>query len=192
MTQPKATRAPTFSRTLKFGAGAGIGLTFIYASMFALYAVCRSSLTIGALTPPDISLFGTLAANAASINLASLATASLLALPMALLGMGTAVAIKWFISIFNPNRNSQRAMLIGLAVALGVVLAFQFSMQMLLGRPLNDLGVETYLFWFGLPGVLHMGAGAVGAWYLNHTIANVSVVTREVNHGRPEIYSGAG
>ena len=111
---------------------------------------------------------------------------------MALLGMGTAAAIKWLYEIFNPNRNIQRAMIIGLGTALGFVLALQFSVQTLLGRPLNDLGIATYLFWFGLPGLLHIGAGALGAWYLQCIVVNVPVVRTEVHYVSPKAYPRTG
>jgi hypothetical protein len=192
MILPKLTQGQTWSRTLQIGAGAGVGLTFAYAAVFALYAICRSSLNIWEMTPPEIGMFGTLAANAVSILLASLATACVLAPLMALLGMGTAAAIKWLDAIFNPNRNILRAMIIGVGAALVFVVIVDFGVQMLMGRSLNSLGVETYLFWFGLPGLVHIGAGAAAAWHLHRTIVNDPVVRREVNYVSPDAYTRAG
>jgi hypothetical protein len=149
----------------------GAGLTFAYALTFALYAVFRSSATIGAVTPPEVDMFGMLAANGASIVIASIATASLLASVMAVLGMSTALIINWLLALWNPHHVSGRAILIGAVAAFAVVALCQLGLHLALeaglGRSLFSLGAETYLFWVGLPGLLHIGAGALGAWRLN-------------------------
>jgi hypothetical protein len=161
------TLVPSWRKVLLTGAAAGTGLTFAYALLFALYAIVRSSASIWATIPPDINLLGTLSANAASITVASLATAVVLALVMALLGMGTAVVIKGLDSLFNPTHDSQRAILIGCGAALAFVLVCQFAVNMLMGGSLSSLGGETYLFWLGLPALIHIGTGAAGAWTMN-------------------------
>jgi hypothetical protein len=96
---------------------------------------------------------------------------------MALLGMGTALVINGLLARWNPHHTPGRASLIGLTASLGVValcqLALHLALEAGLGRSLFSLGAATYLFWFGLPGLLHTSAGALGAWQLNlcHTAA---------------------
>jgi hypothetical protein len=83
-------------------------------------------------------------------------------------------------------------MLIGLDTAFGFVVAFQFGVEIVWGHPLNDLGVATDLFWFGLPGELHMGAGALAAWYFQQTVVKDPVSRREINYGTPKSFTRAG
>jgi hypothetical protein len=90
---------------------------------------------------------------------------------MALLGMGTALVINGLLARWNPHHTPGRASLIGLTASLGVValcqLALHLALEAGLGRSLFSLGAATYLFWFGLPGLIQVCAGAVGAWQLN-------------------------
>jgi hypothetical protein len=163
----KFASGPTWRFIARTGAVAGVGLTFAYALVFALYATLQSSLTIWATTPTEVGRAATLAANGASILVASLAMALLLSTGAALLGSSTAVAINWLLNLLNTAGAPRRAIVIGLATALGVILLYHLALQVALGQPLFSLGVETYLFWFGLPGLIHLGAGAIGARRLN-------------------------
>jgi hypothetical protein len=129
-----------------------------------------------------VSLFGRLVANSASIALASYTTALLLAIPMAFLGMGTAFVAKWLDTIFNEECVPQRALIIGFGVALAIVLLFDLSLQWLVGRTFASLGLETYLFWFGLPGLLHIGGGIMAAWYVYHANNTFLVFRKEAHH----------
>jgi hypothetical protein len=189
MTQRKTNQTPSWQRTIQIGAAAGIALTVAYSSLFAFYAVCRSSLTIAATMSLDSNLFGTLAANATSIGLASTVTALALSPLTALLGIGTASMLKWLNALFNLHNSLPRTMFFGLASALTFVLAIEFVGQWLLGRSLNSLGLETYLFWFGLPGLVHIVAGVIGAWYFHHSIVNIPTVKTGVHYGSQRAYT---
>jgi hypothetical protein len=159
------------------GAGIAIGLTFAYALAFAAYAIFRVSLTVWTMTPTDISLFRSLTASATSITLAAMASALLQSLLTVLLGCATAALIKGLLASLNRQRNGWRAILIGLGSALLFVLVYQLTAQRLMGQPLYNLGVETYTFWFGLPGLIHIGAGIAGAWHLNRQAARKKVAS---------------
>lgn len=167
MTKPNVQQNPSWFRTLRTGATTGIVVTSVYAALFALYAILRTSATIAASIPFNMLLLGTLVANAMSIAIVSMAMATLLSVFTACLGMGTAATIRGLDALFNPSKSLQRTMLIGLAATLAIVLIVDFGAQTLLQRSLNSLGVETYLFWFGFPALLHIGAGLLGAWYLH-------------------------
>jgi hypothetical protein len=92
----------------------------------------------------------------------------------ALAGMVTAVGLNWLLAVLNPAHTPKRALLIGVGTTLGVVLIIQFALQAALAalqaaqdRPLPSPDMATYLFWFGLPSLIYICAGAVGAWQLN-------------------------
>lgn len=182
MIQPRPTLGLAWRNTIQTGAIIGIGLTLIYTSLFILYAIGRSTLTILAALPLNMSLLGTLVANSTSIAVASYAIALLLAIPMAFLGMGTAFVAKWLDSTFNKEHAPQRALISGFGAALAFVLLFDLSLQWLMGQTLASLGLETYLFWFGLPGLLHIGGGVAAAWYLYHTNNPFPVFRKEAFH----------
>jgi hypothetical protein len=171
MRNAQPTAGPLWWSVTLTGAVTGAGLTFTYALVFALYAVLRSSFVIWTLIPPEVDTLPTLAANGASIVVASIAAASLLAIAMALLGVGTAMIINWLLAVANSHHTPARAILIGATATIGIValcqLALHLALEAGLGRSLFSLGAETYLFWVGLPGLLHIGAGALGAWRLN-------------------------
>ncbi|MCC6454828.1 MAG: hypothetical protein IT328_07800 [Caldilineaceae bacterium] len=166
---------PTWHRVLQTGAQTAIGLTFAYALAFALYAIVRALPAIWITTPAENHLFGTLVANIASITLASLASALLLAPFTMLLGMATAALIEWLFILFNRQFDSRRALFIGLGAAAGFVFLLQLAVQLTIGQPLYNLSVETYIFWLGLPGLIHIGAGVVGAWFLNRATVSKEV-----------------
>jgi hypothetical protein len=105
---------------------------------------------------------------------ATLVTAAVVAIPMALAGMGTAIIVNWLLAVLNPTYTPNRALLIGLGTTLGIVLIVQsalhaalITLQAAQGRPLPSPDMATYLFWFGLPSLVYVCAGAVGAWQLN-------------------------
>jgi hypothetical protein len=162
---------PSWRSVALTGALTGIGLAFAYTLFFALYAVLRSSLTVGSLTPAEVGVVPTLVANGASILMAALATATLLAMVMAVIGMVTALLIGWLLALFNRNHLPVRALVIGAAAACVLSFACQLGVDILLelalGRSLFSLGAATYLFWFGLPALLHIAGGALGAGRLN-------------------------
>lgn len=186
--QQQPTR-PTWSRVLLTGAAAGFGLAMVYSQLFSCYAIVRSSIEIITISPGDISLGGSLLANAMSIALASTSSALLLGLFTALLGMMTAAAIKLLLRWFNRPHEGGRAILIGVAASLAIILAFQFSLRQLMGQPLANLGAETYLFWLGLPALVHIGAGAFGSWRLNHQIHPHTHMQTEKHHDKPNLHA---
>jgi hypothetical protein len=166
ITEKSTPRLPWYKVALA-GAAMGVGLTFVYALSFALYAVVRSSWTIWQWTPPDLGKGATLAANAASIVVASVATASLLAVVVALLSMITALLIALGLARWNPQQAQGRAIGIGVTTGLAVVVLGHVALSWALGRSLFSLGAATYLFWIGLPSLLYIGAGGGLAWRLN-------------------------
>jgi ABC-type spermidine/putrescine transport system permease subunit II len=190
MISPKAHFVPTWRRTLQMGALIGAGLTFGYAALFIFYAVMRSSWAIVSAMPPDLNLLGALIANTLALVIASLTIATVFSLFSAVLGVITAATIKALDSRFNPQASVRRAMLIALVATTGIVLGIDFLCQSALGRSLNSLGLETYLFWFGLPGLLQIGAAIVGARALHQTHTNTPVMRNEVLYVAPRSYSG--
>jgi hypothetical protein len=99
--------------------------------------------------------------------------------------MATAIALKWLLAVLNPYGASRRALLIGLLVPFGVVVLLQLALQTALNRPLFDLGGATYLFWFGLPGLVYIGASGLGALWLNRQLA--SGANRSTHAARPSM-----
>jgi hypothetical protein len=192
MTKPNVKYNSSWSRTLQTGAVTGIAVTFVYAGVFALYAIVRSSATIAVSMPLDISLIGTLVANAMSIAIASIATATLLSLFTACLGMLTAAVIKELVTLFNPHKSVQRSLFMALVASVAIVLFVDFGIQSLMQRSLNSLGLETYLFWFGFPALVQIGAGVVGAWYLHRSYIKNSLIGEEVHHVSAKAYSRTG
>jgi hypothetical protein len=166
MNANQAVSHPTGRAVARAGAAVGVGLTFAYALTFALYAIVRSSWTIWRWTPPDLGKLEALAANAASIVVASVASAGLLAVVVALLSMGTALVMAWALATWNAHQSTGRAILMGAATALVVVVVGQFTLSWALGRSLFSFGAATYLFWIGLPSLLYVGAGGVLARWL--------------------------
>jgi hypothetical protein len=75
-------------------------------------------------------------------------------------------------------------MLIGAVTALALVTLGQLALSLAIGRSLFSLGAATYLFWFGLPGLLHICAGAVGGWRLNlHSVARPHIASNRSMDG---------
>ena len=180
---------PSWSRVLWTGAATGFVLSLLYSQMFACYAIVRSSLELIATFPGENSLGGSLLANAMAIALATTSSGLLLGLFTALLGLATAAAIKLLLDWFNGQHENGRALLIGITASLGIILIFQFSLRQLIGQPLATLGVETYLFWLGLPAIMHIGAAVVGAWQLNHLNHPTTHIQTEKRHDKPKLHA---
>lgn len=158
-------------RVLWRGATLGIGLTYGYTILTALYATLRTSENLWWHTPPEVGRLATITANALSIVLAAVMTGTLLAVVIAVIGASIALLVYWLLRWINPARRMDRALLIGATVAILGALLEQFALRAALGRPLLSLGVETYLFWFGVPGLIQSGAAAAYAWRLNHLLS---------------------
>lgn len=157
----------SWPKTLRGAAAVGAALTLVYAQAFTVYAIMRSSLTISATDYIGAPMLPTLVANATTILLASASTALALCLLTAPLGMITGAAIKATLAWLNHGHSAGRSLWIGFAAALAVVVSLQFALGQAFHTPVTTFGAETYLFWFGLPGLLHICAGMAGAWYLN-------------------------
>jgi hypothetical protein len=177
---------PRWTTVTLVGGTTGVALAALYAQAFAIYATLRASMTIVIEMPPDSFMFGTLIANAASILLAAIAATLIVSLITAILGAFTALAVFGVNSWFNRPRAARRATFIGFGVALAVVLTFQLVVQRMMGQPLTALGIQTYLFWLGLPAILHLGAGTVGARYLNHISGRSPTTHNEVRYEKQE------
>lgn len=180
---------PTWSRVLWTGAATGFGLALLYSQLFACYAILRSSIEIVAIARGDVNLGGSLLANAMSVALASTASGLLLGPFTAVLGLVTAAIIRPLLARFNHPHETGRALMLGVVASLFIVLLFQISIRLILGHPLARLGSETYLFWLGLPAVVHIAAGAVGAWRLNHLIHPHPHMQTEQRHEKPNLHA---
>ena len=163
----------SWPKSLWAAAAVGAAVTLVYAQAFTVYAIMRSSLAISATDYSGAPLLPTLVANATTILLASAASALALCLLTAPLGMITGAAIKATLAWLNQSHSAIRSLWIGFAAALAVAFALQIVLGQLFHTPVTAFGVETYLFWFGLPALLHVCAGVAGAWYLNRQSATL-------------------
>jgi hypothetical protein len=144
-----------------------VGLTFAYALAFLLYAILRSSLTLAATVNPDAGLLYTLIANATSLLIAVLTITFLMVIVTAVLGIITAIAVYGLLSTLNAHKDPSRAVIIGSATCLGVVLLLNLTLQKALGFSWSAMGGEAYLFWLGFPSLIYIVAGGVSSWQLN-------------------------
>lgn len=146
----------SWSQAARHGAGAGVKMTLLYASVFILYALIRSTIELYSWPAPDAGTISTVLATAASLIIAALAI-SLLLLPLsALAGIGTSLLLHLLLP-----RNSRRFSIAGtLVISLVVAFAIADTVQLILlpaiGFQPFDLPFETWVFWFGLPTLLYV------------------------------------
>lgn len=150
------------------GALTAVGLAFAYALVFVVYAIIRSSLLLGSVSS-DAGFGGTLVAYAASLTVAALTIAALMALPAAVIGLITAAIVKRSVSWFNPQHSASRAIVVGALTCFIIVAVFHVLLQRALGFGMSDVvsNLETYLLWLGFPSLIYIAAGGVANRQLN-------------------------
>jgi hypothetical protein len=146
----------------------GFMAALAYGLAFAVYAIVRSSLQIGAILSPADGSFGTLVANVFAILMPTLSFVLLLGIGAALIEWVTVLLVYGLTALINPQRSLVRAAWIGFVTAGILTGAFQFSIQSSLGSYFDALWPAGYLFWLGLPCLIFVGVTAWISWQIAH------------------------
>lgn len=156
---------PAWKETARHGAGVGARMTILYASLFLLYALVRSSFELSAMPAPESGTAGTLLATVISLTVATAAIALLLIPLSALVGMGTSLLLRRLLPEIGVAKSLGGTFIISLVVAFAVADTVQFILLPALGFEPLELPFGTWLFWFGIPSVIYIiTIGLEGAW----------------------------
>jgi hypothetical protein len=154
--------AGEWRRVARSGAGIGVKMTLLYAIVFVLYAVVRSTIALLRWPSPDEGTAATVLATAASLIVAA-TSITLLALPIsAFAGLVTSLVVYWL----RPQWRhwSTGRPLTGFAAATVIVLLVQIALLPVIGLTTFRLQAATYIFWLGLPAIIYIGAIGLGEW----------------------------
>jgi len=143
-------------KAARHGAGIGMKMTLLYAVLFILYAIIRSTLELLSFPTPDAGAAGTILATMVSLIIAALGI-TLLVIPLsALAGMGTSLLLHLLLPRISRRLTMVGTFFISLAAAFAVVDTVQLILLPAVGFKPLDLPFETWIFWFGLPTVLYV------------------------------------
>jgi hypothetical protein len=145
---------PTWGQVARQGAVIGAQTAFSYAAVFGLVAVARAALTVHEVAPADLWL--TAAAIGITLGYLVVFWSLLLALPAMLLGMATALIVKAVQLIPATRRTPRRAMLTGRLIALTVWPLLYVGLYALLRQRIAPVYLETFLFWYFMPGLIYL------------------------------------
>jgi hypothetical protein len=154
-----------------YGAEAGIALTLLYALAFLLYAVIRSTAAISITPQIDGGLTRTLIATCVSLAVSTSGLAVVLAVPAAIIGAMTALALRAVIAQPPVGAYVQSAVVAGLAISLSVSLGLVALIVYGLGVQWSPASAETLIFWLILPLAIYIIASAVVGWRVQRLVA---------------------
>lgn len=147
----------------KYGFIGGIALTYLYTTIFILYAIIRTSQTIQDQLAPSEGLYSTLFANATSILISSLGITMLIAPGAGLLGMVTIIILRWLLKIQVKGYTYLPAALTGFLTCLILSMILQAFLFGVTGFSWTKSSPEAYWFWFGFPAIIYMITGIIWA-----------------------------
>lgn len=148
------------------GAKTGVGLTVAYAVVYTLYAFVRLSLSIqGAM--PSGDWWQTAAASGITFVVGAIFFTVIASVIAALLGALTMMAIRRLLLSFNQALSPRKAVVIGFLVGIVVWLSLTIILQVLTDSRFTPEFLDTYLFWFGFPGLVYVAASSIVGWRLN-------------------------
>ena len=157
---PDQTTKWTWQKTARRGAELGAVLSVAYAFLFDAYAIGSGS--IGNTTD-------TISANTISVFSQTIPWTVAMLILAALIGALTALLIRTLLPRLNPSSRPGRSMLYGFGITI-VVVVLVTLIAAIAGAPMAfNFNPQTYMFWVGLPALLYVAAGAVGAERLSTT-----------------------
>lgn len=142
------------------GAGVGVRMTLLYAALFILYAIVRSTLELLSFPAPDAGTASTILATVVSLIVAALAITLLLIPVSVLAGIVLALLVHLLLPVAGRGFTFIGTLLISLALAFVVADTVQLVLLPAAGFKPLSLPLETWLFWFGLPTLLYVVAAA--------------------------------
>jgi hypothetical protein len=152
-----------------YGALISTAAIFLYAWGVMIYVIVRSSNFIFTAMPSGESA-GIIFANGFAVAYSVAVFSIAMVIPSSVIGAISAIVIKWFLSRFNNNSDTQRALFISGAVALMMLVIVYIILRVLLKDWMTWDYPETLFFWFGIPAVLFFGACVVGGRELNKVL----------------------
>lgn len=148
------------------GAKTGIGLTVAYAIVYTLYAFVRLSLSIqGAMSSGD--WWQTAATSGVTFIVGAIFFTVIAGVIAALLGALTIIVIRRLLLSLNQGLSPRKAVLIGFLVGAGIWLSLTIILQVLPDSRFTPKFIDTFLFWFGFPGLVYVAASSFVGWRLN-------------------------
>ena len=144
------------------GAALGFAAALTYGYIFVLYGMLRVLSRI--LQTPVNDLYFTLAANAVAILIGSIFFAIGAGLFAALLQAVTLALLYMLSRRLNLNHSALRGAWIGLVVSLILILTVQVLFYSAGGLLVQVLWRQSYLFWWGLPGLVYIAMTTWIGW----------------------------
>lgn len=150
------------------GAALAVGLDFGYAAVFIAYATIRASL-LAIRVNPDAGVPGTVISYFFTLVIPSVVIAGMMAIPAAVIGLITAPILGYAVSRLNPQHSERRAIVVGTASCFVIAVILFLAFHQMLGFASGDISAnpETFIFWFALPAIVFVAAGAFASRQLN-------------------------
>jgi hypothetical protein len=149
-------------RPLLRGAEAGLMLALLYALLFVIYAIIRSTIAIVAAAPRQVGQG--LAADWASLLVSSIDIVIVIAVPAALFGMLGAFLVDRLLRAISPEVMRPGRALRGVGTGLAVMVLLHIALGTAFGFSIGLVPAGTYWFWLGAPAVIYVGFCGMLGW----------------------------
>jgi hypothetical protein len=152
---------PSLGACSRIGLGVGVSAALLYAGLFALYAVLRSTVAIVSSGDIDAGMIRTISGSGISLLVATVSLTVVALLPSALLGLLTALGTYAFLR--TPRlRSIPHAGITGgtVTTVLLIALIAVAGADLAHGAIIRN-SPETWWFWVGIPGLVWLLAGAI-------------------------------
>lgn len=149
-------------RPLLRGAEAGLILALLYALLFVIYAIVRSTIAIVAAGPSRIGQG--LAADWVSLLVSSIDITIVIAVPAALSGMLGAFLVDRLLRVIPPEVIRPGRALLGVGTGLAIMLSLHIALGMAFGFSIGLVPAGTYWFWLGVPAVIYVAFCGMLGW----------------------------
>lgn len=163
------------------GATVAVASVFAYSIIIMIYALTRSSATVYSIMPMG-ERNSILWANSISVAYSVAIFSIILAFISSIPGAIAAVILKKLLLHFNPQFIFRKAVLISCITALALLIFFYLLLYALLKNWMTFNYLETFLFWFLLPGAIFFSACVIGGIKLNKVLeSEINQVTNSSN-----------
>jgi hypothetical protein len=143
-----------WGRVIAVGALTGAQTSFSYAAVFGIYAVIRAGLSVAEAAPADA--WATAAALGVTLLYLVTVWGLLMAIPAACLGAFTAALVKLVQQVPAARRSPRAATNSGRLVALVLWPLLYVSLYALLRQRIAPVYLETFMFWYFMPGLIYL------------------------------------
>jgi hypothetical protein len=132
-------------------------MTFLYASVFAAYAIARSSWTIARDADPS-GLWSTLLENGVTLAYLCSLGGLVMAILSSIIGGVTALVIAKTVPRIRHGAGRGTAALAAFGIGTVLLCGGYLLLWLAVGNRVSPLYPETFWFWFGIPGIVYLAA----------------------------------